>query len=168
MLRFVELTKRNIEVKVVSFDSVRSLPKVIRHIYFFWKVYKESKNYDFVYAQDPVSVGLPALLASRLAGKKFGVRIAGDYAWEQSVQRFGVSDSIDEFQTKKYSIFTEVLRFIQIKLASSVVFLFTPIDYFRVLFFICILIFILKLIYTAFIFNKFFIIKLTLNSKFFL
>ncbi len=48
-----------------------------------------------IYALDPVSVGLPALFASQIASKKFVLRVAGDYAWEQGMQRFGVTDRLD-------------------------------------------------------------------------
>ena len=66
-----------------------------------------------IFAQDPVSVGLPALLSTKIMGKIFMIRVAGDYAWEQSVQRFGVKDSIDDFQKLKYALPVEFLRYIQ-------------------------------------------------------
>jgi len=40
------------------------------------------------------------------------VRVPGDYAWEQA-KRFGVEDSMDEFQKKKYGLKIEWLRSIQ-------------------------------------------------------
>ena len=63
-----------------------------------------------MYALDPVSVGLPASLAALVLGKKFILRVAGDYAWEQGRQRFGVTDELDEFQLKKYGWRVERLR----------------------------------------------------------
>jgi hypothetical protein len=68
---------------------------------------------DIVYAQDAVSVGLPASLAARIAGKKYMVRIPGDYAWEQGRQRWGVEAELDAFQTKKYGWRVECVRSIQ-------------------------------------------------------
>lgn len=65
---------------------------------------------DVVYAQDTVSVGLPSALAAKLAGKKFVVRVPGDYAWEQARQRFGVSDGLDDFQSKSYGLRVSILR----------------------------------------------------------
>jgi glycosyltransferase involved in cell wall biosynthesis len=78
-----------------------------------------------------VSVGVPALLAARILGKRFFVRVPGDYAWEQATQRFGVSDTIDEFQHKKYGWKTNSLRVLQTivtKYADTVI---TPSEYFR-------------------------------------
>jgi glycosyltransferase involved in cell wall biosynthesis len=92
-----ELLKRGIKVSVAPFSAVRRLPIGIRHLIYFLKCFFFALRTDIVYAQDPVSVGLPALCAARLAGKPFIIRVAGDYAWEQGVQRFGVKDGIDEF-----------------------------------------------------------------------
>ena len=51
-----------------------------------------------------------SVYATRLAGKPLIVRVPGDYAWEQATQRFGVQDSIEEFQTKYYAVRVEILR----------------------------------------------------------
>jgi glycosyltransferase involved in cell wall biosynthesis len=102
----------------------RTLPKGVRHIKYFWFVFQHARVNDVVYAQDPVSAGLPAYVATLLAGKKFIVRIAGDYAWEQSIQRFGVADLLDEFLTKHYGFRVELLRKVQtfiVRHASGVV-----------------------------------------------
>lgn len=93
-----ELSRRGIEVAVLPFRSVRSWPPGIRHLLYFVKCFWGALKSDVVYAQDPVSVGLPAMLAAKITFRPFIIRIAGDYAWEQSAQRFGVKDSIDEFQ----------------------------------------------------------------------
>lgn len=87
------------EVEVINFGEYLKYPKGVRHILYLYRVWRAAASSDLVYAQDPVSVGLPALLASRIAGKKFYLKIVGDYAWEQAVQRFGVTDLLDEFST---------------------------------------------------------------------
>ena len=92
-----EFPKRGIDVKVLTFGSVRHLPKVVRHFVYLFKILKLSERADIIYAQDPISVGLPALWAARLLRKRFFLRLGGDYAWEQGVARFGVKDSLDEF-----------------------------------------------------------------------
>ena len=101
------------EVCVLPFRVVRHLPKIWRHASYFLKCMSLARGADIVYAQDTVSVGLPALLASKLLGKKFVVRVPGDYAWEQARQRFGVTDELEEFQTKKYGYKVECLRAVQ-------------------------------------------------------
>ena len=56
-----ELPKNGIEVLVVPFSSVRSLPKVIRHIAYFFLVFKKGFGgfqTDYLHAQDlPLSFG---------------------------------------------------------------------------------------------------------------
>ena len=100
-------------VSVLPFGRVRHLPKLIRHATYFFICLKLSRKADIVYALDTVSVGLPAALAAALAGKKFLVRVPGDYAWEQGRQRFGVTDELDEFQQKSYGLRVGLLRALQ-------------------------------------------------------
>jgi glycosyltransferase involved in cell wall biosynthesis len=58
---------------------------------------------------------VPALFASQIRNKKFILRIAGDYAWEQGAQRFGVGDMLDEFAVnyEKYKWQVKLLKKIQ-------------------------------------------------------
>ncbi len=108
------LPRRGIETSVLAFGEVRSLPKLIRHLAYFLKVFRRGKGVDLIYAQDPVSVGFPAALAALVLRKRFFVRIAGDYAWEQGVQRFGVKDSLDDFAGKRvYSLSVRILKRVQ-------------------------------------------------------
>jgi len=98
--------KNRFKICVVKFSSVSSFPKVIRHILFFVIVLFKSLRHDIILALDPVSVGLPSMYAAKMLRKPFIVKIVGDYAWEQGVQRYGVTQSLDEFvktqQTNKY------------------------------------------------------------------
>ena len=126
-----ELPKHGFDVVVLSFGEVRKFPKIIRHIIYFFKVLKRGFGVDVIYAQDPVSVGLPSVLAAKILNKKFLIRVAGDFAWEQGVQRFGVGESIDDFQNKRYGFlvgfFKKVQRFVVNR--SDVV--ITPSIYFK-------------------------------------
>ncbi|MEO8637394.1 MAG: glycosyltransferase family 4 protein [Candidatus Taylorbacteria bacterium] len=108
-----ELPKRGIEVDVLPFRMVRKYPKVLRHIVYFFKIISSSSGAEIIFTQDPVSTGIPALLAASLTRKKLVLRVAGDYAWEQSRQRYGVKDDIDEFQNKRYGSSVEFLRWLQ-------------------------------------------------------
>jgi glycosyltransferase involved in cell wall biosynthesis len=128
-----ELKRRGDGVVILPFRDVRHLPRVVRHIVYFIKVVRYSAHVDIIFTQDPVSTGLPVIAAAFMNNKKIVMRVAGDYAWEQSVQRYGVTDSIDEFQTKKYSGPIEILRAVQrfaVRRADVVV---TPSNYFRTL-----------------------------------
>jgi glycosyltransferase involved in cell wall biosynthesis len=132
-LLYDELPKRGIDVDVANFGDYLHKPKLIRHILYFLEVLKKAQNADVVYAQDPVSAGLPALLAAEICRKRFFIRVAGDYAWEQATQRFGVRDTIDDFQSKKYGRRTEFLRSIQRFVVDGAHKVVTPSDYFRTL-----------------------------------
>lgn len=92
-----KLHDHGIATVIVPFGTVRHLPKLIRHIVYAWKLWKQSVHSDIIYALDPVSVGVPALLISRLRRKPFLVRLGGDYAWEQGQQRFGLTQTLDEY-----------------------------------------------------------------------
>lgn len=96
-----ELPRHGFWVTVVPFREVRHLPKIIRHLVYFKKIYQLAKTHDLIFAQDPVSVGLPAWLAAALARKPFILRVAGDYAWEQASLRFGLTDLLDVFVTRR-------------------------------------------------------------------
>lgn len=126
-----ELPKRGFAVDHLAFTEYRKKPKIVRHLLYFWDCWKKAKGFDAVYAQDPVSVGLPSLVAARLLGKKFFIRVAGDYAWEQAAQRFGVKDTIDDFQNKRYGLRVGVLRVIQRFVVGRADLVITPSNYFR-------------------------------------
>lgn len=134
-----ELPKRGFIVDHLAFTEYRKKPKIIRHLLYLWDCWKKAKNFDVIYAQDPVSVGLPALLAAKLRGKKFFIRVAGDYAWEQAAQRFNVQDTIDDFSRharspegrQKYPWQVRLLIRIQQFVVSRANLVVTPSNYFR-------------------------------------
>lgn len=126
-----ELPKFGFAVTVVPFRAVRHLPKLVRHGAYFWRVFREGAHVDIIFAQDPVSVGLPAALAALLLRKKFMLKIVGDYAWEQGSQRFSVSDQLDEFLKKKYGWKVELLRRLQAWSAARADCIVVPSEYLR-------------------------------------
>ena len=128
-----ELPKHGISVEIVTYGPAgvsRSIPKGLRHLIFFFKCWLAAFKSDIVLAQDTISAGLPALIASKLSGRKFLIRVPGDYVWEQSVQRFGVKDSIDDFQNKKYDWRVEFLRSVQKFVVGHADVVITPSKYF--------------------------------------
>lgn len=122
---------QGIESTICPFSRVRHLPKVIRHFVYGLHLARAMRGADCVVAFDTVSVGLPAALAARLMRVPLIVRVPGDYAWEQSVQRFGVTDSIDVFQKKRYGFRVELLRSIQRFVVRSATRSIAPSDYFK-------------------------------------
>src|SRR3989338_5487636 len=107
------LPKYGIEVSILPFSTVRHLPQIIRHIAYFWKTVRLSRIVDAILVQDTVSTGFPAAVASLLVRKPLILRVPGDYAWEQGIQRFGVRESLDDFQERSYGLRVAVLRAIQ-------------------------------------------------------
>lgn len=128
---FDELPKRNIDVKVLSFGSVRNLSPVIRHIVFYFKVLRAARVADIIYAQDPVSVGLPAALAAWSSGKRFMLKIVGDFAWEQGMQRFGVREVLDDFLGRHYGLRIELYRKIEKFTAGRAEQIIVPSEYLK-------------------------------------
>lgn len=126
-----KLPEYGFKVEVISFDGVRRFPKFIRHIIFLLRILKKAVNADLLFAQDTVSVGLPALVAAKLLNKRFFLRVPGDYAWEQARGRFGVKDGIDSFQTRKYGVRIEFLRFVQRLVARHADRVIAPSLYFK-------------------------------------
>ena len=110
--------------------------KLLKYPQYFWLLFRHAKNADVIYAMGPVNAGLPALIAARLRRKRFVVKVVGDYAWEQFLVKFQISNiksqinpkfqipSIEEFQKMRFDTLTEIRRWIQclvVKHADKVV-----------------------------------------------
>ncbi len=121
------------ELQVLPFGEVRKYPKLFRHVIYAWRLWRHAKDSDVVYALDQVSVGLPALLVSKLARKPFLVRLGGDYAWEQGQQRFGVTATLDEYTDNKRSMPRPVkwLASVQSLVTRSATKVIVPSDYMK-------------------------------------
>ena len=128
-----ELPAHDIDVVVVPFGLVRRYPRIIRHAIFVWKLWRMSKGVDLVYALDATSVGLPALIASRLRGIPFLLRVPGDYAWEQGQLRFGVTDRLHDFIEKRneYGLPVRLLCWLESFVATRAVRVVVPSDYMK-------------------------------------
>ncbi len=90
-----------------------------RYFKYFWRLWQLTGWAEVIYAQGPISEGLPTWLACRLKRKKFILKIVGDYAWEQARQRFGVQELLDDFLAKKYGFKVELMRFCQKRVALA-------------------------------------------------
>lgn len=99
-----KLEEHGVNLTILPFGTVRHLPKIVRHFVFAWTLFKSARGCDIIYALDSVSVGLPAYLVSIITRKPFFVRLGGDYAWEQGQQRFGLTQSLDEYTRNKKDI----------------------------------------------------------------
>lgn len=128
-----KLHAHNVDITIVAFGTVRHLPKVFRHMVFAWQLYRASKGKDIIYALDPISVGIPARLVSALTHKPFMIRLGGDYAWEQGQQRFGLTQTLDEYtqHPKDVPFLVKVLAFIQSRIVRSAQFVVLPSEYLK-------------------------------------
>ena len=119
-----------IEVAIVKFGDVRRLPKIVRHLAYFSRVRRAARGADLIYALDPVSVGLPSLLAAWLTRKPFIVKVVGDHAWEQGRQHFSVTATLDEFVRQRWiSPSLLIHRWVQTIVARSALRVIVPSHY---------------------------------------
>jgi glycosyltransferase involved in cell wall biosynthesis len=106
----------------------RKYPKFIRHFIYFYKLLKLARDADIIYAQNLFSAGIPGLLAAKLRGKKFLVKVVGDYVWE----RFGNPDeALDDFQKQKQNWKIKFLKKIQAGLAKKADKIIAPSHYLK-------------------------------------
>lgn len=126
------LPEAGMAVSVVKFSDTKRYPKLIRHIVFMLRIAKEAKHADAILALDPVSTGLPAAIAAKIAKKPFLLKVVGDYAWEQGAQRFGVSQTLDEFvATEQTNPMVRTLQCIESWVAQQATQVLVPSEYLK-------------------------------------
>jgi glycosyltransferase involved in cell wall biosynthesis len=146
-----ELPKRGIAPEVLTYGSgsekgahyvSRRWPKGLRHCVFFLAAIRHGRKADILLSADSsFGAAFIGAWAARLLKKKFVVRVTGDYAWEQGMQRFGVTDLMDEFsaaggpasggQKKSYGFFVELLRKCQLFSVSQAAIVIAPSVYIK-------------------------------------
>ena len=136
-----ELPQHGFRITVVPFSFVRRIPRVLRHVVYFLLLLEKGYGAEIFYALDGVSVGAPTLFAARLLRKRFLLRVAGDYAWEQYCQRdklalkFPISNfqfpTLEEFQKKKFDFFTELQRKVEHFVARRAEKIVVPSEYLK-------------------------------------
>lgn len=77
------------EVIVAYFGEFLRWPTGWRHLIYFFSLLSKVARSDFVLALDTFSVGLPAVLAAKLFGRKIIIRTGGDFLYEWYVERTG-------------------------------------------------------------------------------
>lgn len=120
------------DVVLVNFAEIRHLPRGIRHFVYFLRVLGATRHADVVLALDPVSTGLPALIAACILRKPFVVKIVGDFAWEQGRQRFGITATLDQFVRQVRVPFgAACLRVVQTFVARNATRIIVPSNYLK-------------------------------------
>ncbi len=125
-----ELPKRGVETRLVSYGEVRKLPKGLSHLAYFFLTLWRSRGCDIVYAQDPVSVGLPSAWAARILRKRFFLKVVGDFAWEQH-QINNDFISLEEFQTREFDRKTNLRKKVERWVANSAEKIIVPSEYLK-------------------------------------
>lgn len=87
--------------------------KIFNYINYFIALFRNIRNYDFVYAFDYFSIGLPSFLICKLFRKKIIIRIGGDFLWENYLDNFKGETLKDFYLLKHYK--KSYLKFIIIK-----------------------------------------------------
>jgi glycosyltransferase involved in cell wall biosynthesis len=82
----------------------------VRYAAYAAAVRRAAARADLVFAQDPLSAGLPARLGARLAGRPTLLKVVGDLAWEIADDLGWVKDGVDVFQRRRYGLRVESLR----------------------------------------------------------
>lgn len=126
------LPAHGIQAAVLKFSQVKRFPKVIRHLAYLVLLIRAGRDADAVLALDPVSTGLPAMLAAALLRKPFFVKVVGDYAWEQGTQRAGIRVPLHEFvRTRHVPPLVSFLRIVQRTVAGRARLVIVPSEYLK-------------------------------------
>lgn len=123
-----ELPQHGITVTVVPYHAVRKVPKPLRHLAYTLRLWWKARKANVVYTLDPVSVGVPALLVSKVRRLPLLLRVGGDYAWEQGSQRFGVTDTLDGYTKHRAQapLLVRGLHRLQAKVAKAAAMVVVP------------------------------------------
>lgn len=126
-----ELPNRGVRTgePLVYAEIAKKWPKGLSHFVYFLDVLRRSWSKDLILVTDPISAGFPVYLASFISGKPYVLKIGGDYVWEQSFQRFGVKELLDQFLEKKYSLRIKLMRSIQSRVAKRAAIVIAPSNY---------------------------------------
>jgi glycosyltransferase involved in cell wall biosynthesis len=95
------------------------------------KLFYLSKEADVIFCQGPIASGLPSLIVKWLTGKKVLMKIVGDVAWERGRNKYGLNQTINEFQSKKHNLpieFGKKLRNFIVKRVDQII---TPSNYLK-------------------------------------
>ncbi len=90
---------KNLPFKVVR--VWKKIPRFVRHLIYFLRVFSTAKNHDMVFSLNAVSAGVPALIAAKMRKKKYFVKIVGDYAWEIAINNKKTFLLMNDFQKSK-------------------------------------------------------------------
>ena len=89
--------KKGHQVQVIKFSDLKKFPSGLRHLLYFFRLFKNTIRSDVILSMDTFSVGFPSALVSRILRKKSFVRVGGDFLWEMFVERTKEDILLSEF-----------------------------------------------------------------------
>ncbi len=92
-----KFSKKNHEVGVFFYKIEKKLPPIVRHVFYFFRIFFQVRSADFVIALDTFSVGLPAVCAAKIWRKRIVLRVSGDFLWETYINRGGKLITLSDF-----------------------------------------------------------------------
>lgn len=115
------LKKPEFDLETVTYGSVRSMLPGVRFFAYLFALVRAARGAHLIYALDPVTVGLPALIVAKLFRLPFVLRLGGDYAWEVAEQRYGNDDPLVVFNAhmERYPLSVRTLSFLERFVARS-------------------------------------------------
>ena len=87
-------------IRIVSYQGLKKYPQPLRILLYFLRLLKSSQGTDLIYGLNLVSCGLPA----SLTGKKFFLRIGGDYLWERAVEAGRTKKTLREYYQNRKTL----------------------------------------------------------------
>lgn len=106
------LRKRGFQVSIVNFRLYRIPLPGLRHLVYFFRLIPHALRARTILVFDTWSVGIPALLAAKITGTRFVVRVGGDFLWERYIERTNDRVRLSEFYTTRKANFSVTERFI--------------------------------------------------------
>ena len=138
-----ELRARGIGVEVVTYGDApaaagdaypvrriaRTRPLPVRYAAYAAAVRAAARGAGVVFAQDPLSSGLPAVAGARLARRPLLLKVVGDLAWEIADDLGWIADGVDAFQARRYGARVQALRRAQRAVARAAAQVIVPSRY---------------------------------------
>lgn len=115
----------NIKIKHYFFGTL------FRQISLLYALYKKRKQFDHIYAQDPLTVGLAGFIFAKLFNKKYIIKFVGDVVWETASRNAETDKQLEEYLMYSKGVLYDIMWQIQkipIKYSKNII---TPSEYLR-------------------------------------
>jgi glycosyltransferase involved in cell wall biosynthesis len=125
----VTLAEKTRSVKPYSYPVYyirRKMLKPFRFLAVIDKVIGLGKKSDMIFVN---GLAFEAVTANLFLNKPLFLKITGDWAWETARNRFGIQDSLEDFQKNNHNLWTEILKRIRLFFVRGADCIITPSRY---------------------------------------